>query len=340
MSSEVSSEGVQARNGLQSLLRWLPGIVITLLAIALLAKTVPWSEFVHALTSIPLWFFAILVLLYLLTLLLRGVVWQLLLQRRVTVGAAFLAINEGYFFNNVLPFRLGELARAFLLGRRSRLGLFHVLPTIVVERSYDLIISAGLLLITLPLALKLDWARPAALIVLFGILAGLSLLYLGARQRAWVEARMDQLGSRWGWMRRWVLPQLHAILDGFSVFTRFEYFAGSFGLLFLTWMIGLFRDWLLIRLFVPDAPLWWAALSISAAHLVGAVPSVMASLGTFELGAVEALTLVGMSRGPALAYILVVHVIHLIFSSLIGAYGLSQEGQTFTELYAEIRRAR
>jgi hypothetical protein len=66
----------------------------------------------------------------------------------------------------------------------------------------------------------------------------------------------------------------------------------------------------------------------------------MASIGTYELGAVGALTLVGMTKESVLAYALVTHVTHLIFSSLIGAYGISQEGQTFSELLAEIRRAK
>ena len=122
--------------------------------------------------------------------------------------------------------------------------------------------------------------------------------------------------------------------------TRVEYFAGSFGLLALSWFLAIVRDWILIRVFVPDAPLWWAALGISAANIVGAVPSVMASLGTYELGAVGALTLVGMPKEFALAYALIVHVTHLIFSALIGAYGLSREGQTISEVYTEIRHAR
>jgi glycosyltransferase 2 family protein len=137
-----------------------------------------------------------------------------------------------------------------------------------------------------------------------------------------------------------VLPQLHGLLNGFSVLTRFEFFAGSFGLLALSWFLAILRDWMLIRSFIADAPLWWAALSISAANMMGAVPFVMGALGTYELGGTSALTLVGMPSEAALAYILVVHVTHLVFSTLIGAYALSQEGQTFSELVAEIRRQR
>jgi uncharacterized protein (TIRG00374 family) len=251
-----------------------------------------------------------------------------------------LTLNEGYFFNNILPFRMGELARAFLMGRHSRRGTFYVLSTIVVERSYDMAIAASLLLLTLPMALKLEWARPIATLLLVLIAAGLFVVYLAARHRERVEGMVDRLAGRWGWVRRWILPQVHSVLGGFSVLTRFEFFAGSFGLLALSWFISILRDWLLIRVFVPDAPLWWAALGIAASNILGAIPSMMASLGTFELGAVGALTLVGMAEEHILAYALIMHIIHLIFSSLIGAFALSREGQTIAGLYADIRRAK
>jgi uncharacterized protein (TIRG00374 family) len=328
------------RSTARTLLRWLPGLIVTFLAIWLLARLIDWDGFLAALLSMPVGIILLSITIYLISMVARALAWQFLLQRKVAPERVILALNEGYFFNNILPFRIGELARAFLLGRRSHLGLFHVLSTIVVERSYDLAIAAGLLLITLPLALGLDWARPVAAVLLVVILAGLLVLYLAARHRERVEAWVERLAGRRTLVRRFVLPQLHSVLNGFSVLTRVEFFAGSLALLGLSWFLAILRDWMLIRTFVPDAPFWWAALGISAANIVGAVPSVMGALGTYELGGTGALTLVGMPGEAALAYILVVHVTHLVFSTLIGAYGLSQEGQTLSELTAEIRGLR
>jgi hypothetical protein len=321
-------------------MRWLPGVLVTFLAFFVLARAIDWNTFLTALTSIPPAILLLTLPMYLVAMVLRALAWQFLLQRQVSPRTVVLALNEGYLFNNILPFRIGELARAFLLGRRSRLGMFNVLSTIVVERSFDLAIAAGLLLATLPLALRLDWARPIATLLLALILGGLFAIYLAARNRDWVEVRVERLAGRWSLVRRFILPQLHSILNGFSVLTRVEFFAGGLGLLLSSWGLAIVRDWLLIRVFVPEAPLWWAGLGISASNIVGAVPSVMASIGTYELGAVGALTLVGMTKESVLAYALVTHVTHLIFSSLIGAYGISQEGQTFSELLAEIRRAK
>lgn len=337
MSSTVTRDW---RSSARSILRWLPGVVITLVAFWLLARAINWHDFLISLSSVPLGTLALAVILYLAGLIVRAIAWQFLLQRKVPTPTAVVVLCEGYLFNNILPFRLGELARAFLMGRRSHLGVFHVLPTIVVERSYDLVIAAVVLLATLPLALKLEWARPVATLLLVIILAALFACFLAARHREWVETRVDHLGGRWEPIRRWVLPQLHSILDGFSVLTKFKYFASSFGLLILTWFLAILRDWVLIRAYIPNAPFWWAALGSSASNILGAVPSVMASLGTYELGAVGALTLVGMPKESILAYSLIAHVTHLIISSIVGVFGLTQEGETFSNLYAEIRRVK
>ncbi len=322
------------------LLRWLLGPIITILALFLLSRLVDWQQFVVSITSIPMGIIFLTVVFYLVSLILRSLAWQLLLQRKATPIQTVITLSEGYFFNNLLPFRIGELARGYLMGRRSGLGLFRVLSTIVVERSYDLVIAAGFFLATIPLALKLKWAEPAAILLLAVIGAALIVLFFIAQRQAWVEQKVAIISVRWPRINRWLLPQIHSLLDGFSVLTRVELFAGSLVLLLSSWSLAIVRDWILIRCFVPTAPLWWAALGISAANIAGAVPSVMGALGTFELGGTGALTLVGMPGEAALAYLLVVHGIHLSISTCLGAYGLSQEGQTLTSLYADIRRSR
>jgi uncharacterized protein (TIRG00374 family) len=268
----------------------------------------------------------------------RALCWQTLLQRKVSPGRAVLALNEGYFLNNILPLRLGELGRALLLGRRSGLGTFHVLSTIVVERSYDLAIAAGILLSVLPLVFSLEVGRTRlySAILLALIIAGLLALYLAARQRAWLESRLAAWAARWP-VLRWIIPPVHSLLDGFSVLTRFEYFALSFGLLAFSWGISILRDLVILRQFDPQAQVWWAMLAISGANLGGALPSAAASLGVFEAAAVTALSLVGIAAEDALAYALIVHVTHLISSSLIGAFALSREGKSLAELVADLR---
>ncbi len=337
MSTTASSR--DWRTTLRSLLRWLPGLIVTLLAFWLLARNVDWREFLATLSSMPVSILALAVAIYLVSMVVRAMGWRTLLQLKVSPGRTILVLNEGYFINNILPLRLGELGRAVLMGRHSQFGTFHVLSTIVVERSYDLTIASGLLLLTLPLVLKMDWARPIAIVLLGVILLGLLALYMAARHQEKLEGWLSRFTIRWPFFRRWVLPPLHSLLNGFSVLNRLDLFAISFSWLALSWFLAILRDWFLLSTLVPGAPFWWAVLAVSASNLGGALPSAAASLGVFEAAAVAALSLVGVPAEAALTYALIVHVVHLIFSSLIGAYGLSQEGKSLTEIYSDLRSA-
>ena len=51
----------------------------------------------------------------------RAKVWQTLLRERASYRDVLFTEAEGYLLNNFLPFRLGELGRAFLIARKAKL---------------------------------------------------------------------------------------------------------------------------------------------------------------------------------------------------------------------------
>lgn len=55
----------------------------------------------------------------------------------------FLALNAGVLLNSAFPFRIGELARAFLLARQLRISLMYTFVAVVLERLIDVIIIVG-----------------------------------------------------------------------------------------------------------------------------------------------------------------------------------------------------
>ena len=85
----------------------------------------------------------------------RAVRWGWLLQpiKRIGNGALYSATMIGFMGNNLLPMRLGEFVRAFVLGRSSGVRASAAFATIVVERLFDLfsmIAVFGALLIFFP----------------------------------------------------------------------------------------------------------------------------------------------------------------------------------------------
>ncbi|RPJ44951.1 MAG: hypothetical protein EHM21_09770, partial [Chloroflexi bacterium] len=99
MSSVVTkSWRSSARSLLRTSLRWLPGVLITLLAIWLLARVINWPDFLASLRQMPVGLLFLTVCIYLVSMIARAVAWQFLLQRQVSVPRTVLTLNEGYLF--------------------------------------------------------------------------------------------------------------------------------------------------------------------------------------------------------------------------------------------------
>jgi glycosyltransferase 2 family protein len=320
----------------QSLRRWLPGLLISGIALWLVLRTVAWKDVGDALGTMSLGSLVLAVLIYLVSMLARAVCWHTILQRKVPLKRAFFVMNEGYLLNNIFPLRLGEVGRAVLLGGSSSIGILPVFSTIIVERSYDLVIASSLLLSTLPLVLAMDWARPLAFTVLGLVILGLSAVVVMARNRAPVMRWFERLPIRWAFFRNWLIPKFGSVLDGFSVLNRPSFLVISLLLMVSSWGLAILQEFVLLRNVVPDAPLWWVGFALGAAAIGAGLPSVAAAIGVFEAAVVGTLSLVGVPSGKALAFALVVHALQFTISTLMGAIGLALEGENLVSLYSKL----
>ena len=132
-----------------------------------------WSILSHAeLKYILIWFGISTV-----SLVLRALRWRVLLTAEgpVEVATAFWATAAGYFGNNFLPFRAGEVVRSLMISARTGMSKSFVLTTALSERIFDAITLVGvaaILLLTLPQ--KPGWfsnaATPFSVIGLGGVL--------------------------------------------------------------------------------------------------------------------------------------------------------------------------
>src|SRR6266478_3731304 len=76
------------------------------------------------------------------TLFLRACRWRILLNAEGSIGVstAFWATAAGYFGNNFLPARAGELVRTFMISSHSALETPYVLATALSERVADAVV--------------------------------------------------------------------------------------------------------------------------------------------------------------------------------------------------------
>lgn len=325
------------RNFWKSAGRWLPGVIISAVAIFLILKFVDLNRLVQAIRSANYWMILLFLVISLVWLAVRGIVWRTLLKNKASYRDAFITINEGYLLNNFLPFRLGELGRAFLLGRKAHLDFMEVLSTIVIERVVDVAFSAVILLGAIPFVVGADAIRDAARILGGLVLLALAALYILARKREAAMGFFNRFTARWPRLQKLGEKFLMPLFAGLAILTDGGLFLRFLMWMTLDWVIGIAQFYTLLLAFFPQARLFWTLLGLGAQAFGNALPSLPGAIGTFEGAVTWALTLVSHDQSTALAVAIVGHLASYLVTGIIGIYGLFTEGETLMGVYHQLR---
>lgn len=318
----------------------LPGLAVSFICLAVLFYFVDIRKLGEALRLADYRLVALAVIVTLVWLSVRGIVWRTLLQERASFRQIFFTLNEGYLLNNLLPFRLGEFGRAFLLGRKANLSFFQVLSSIIIERSLDVAMAVGIVLCTLPFVVGADWAGEAAIGAGGVILLVFVFLYLLARNRQKTLAIFEKLSHRWSILLKPGGKALPAFFDGLEVLTDGKRFIRAASWMVVNWMVAIVQYFCYVSAFFPEAKLLWGAFGLGVVALGVAAPSSPGSMGVLELALVGGLSLFGAEPSTALGCAITIHLFQYLTTGLLGAYALSQDGETLGSLYHTVRNLR
>lgn len=318
--------------------RILPGLLVSLLALVVLLSIVDPREFVNDLQKANYRFFPIVIALLLISLVTRAYGWRAILQNKISVSRAFWTINEGYLLNNVLPLRLGEIGRAFLINQTTGISFWEVLPTIVIERIVDVAFTAGILLASLPFVIGAQGSQQVALLVIAVVVVGFMALFLSVRNKETILNWFDRLASRWKLLRKFGRKRLAALLEGAAALSDAKQFLRVIFWMGLTWTLTVGLYYILLLAYDPEAKFVWATFSLGALALGVAVPSSPGQIGVYEFAMASALSLVGMPFSLALSYAVVAHAFFLLVTLSLGAYALKRDGASLVNLYHQLRQ--
>ena len=318
----------------------LPGVVISLLCLAFIFYVIDPSQTWQALLLADYRYVLLGAGASLLWLLVRAQVWRSILKDQAYFSTLFLAINAGYLMNNLLPLRLGEVGRAWLVSRQQaprQLRFWEIIPSIVIERTLDIGLAAAVLLLGLPFALQAAWSAQAALVSGLVVLAGLAALYVVARQRSWIEQKLGKtLNTAGGW-RQAIWQRVPPLFDGLAIVAEPRRFLQALGWMTLNWLVASVMFWLQLRAFFPQAQWYWALVVLGASSLGIAAPSTPGAVGVYELAVVGSLALLVDDPSHAAAFALVSHLINYILTGAIGAYALTRQGESLGSLFQRLR---
>jgi glycosyltransferase 2 family protein len=320
--------------------RWLPGAIVSILLIAAIIYFVDLRAMVAAIRRANFTLLLFTFLFGFAWLFVRAIVWRTLLRNRASLSDVFWTIGEGYLLNNFLPFRLGEVGRAFLLSRKSGMQFMEILPTIVIERAMDLGYCAVILLAALPFVVGANGTERIGYLVGAIVLAGFVILYLLARYNQWALDTFHKLSQRWPALQKFGGSFLESFFAGLGVLTDGWLFLRVLFWMTLNWIMAIFSYYFIILAFFPEAKIFWGMLALGFAAFGGAIPSLPGGVGTFDGAFGGAVALLTGDQSTALAVALTGRLYNYFNSLVIGGIGLMREGQTLSGIYEQLKNFR
>ena len=257
---------------------------------------------------------------------LRSYRWRILLRAEgeVSVRTAFWATSAGYFGNNFLPARAGEVVRTMMISSRSGLSKAFVLTTALSERLADaiaLVTISALVLLTLPA--RPGWLSQAA--KPFAIAGGLGLIALAVLP--YLEKVFKSITKAVRLPEKLDLTLHHLIehvLRGIKSFHHPGRLSGFLALTGIIWFLDAVTTIagakaLSLSISFPNALLLIAGLGLGSA-----LPSTPGYVGVYQFVAVNVLTPFGISRTDAIAYILFYQALLYVVLGFWGVLALAR----------------
>jgi hypothetical protein len=286
------------------------GTLISIIFLLLALKDVPLGDVAEAFTRVNYFWILVAVFGMLLQSWLRAWRWVTLyypLQRGLRVWQMFGIVLIGQMLNIVIPWRVGELARIYLMGEIEKRSKAQTLATLGVEKIFDTLMLF-LLLIIIPLFMTLPaWLeRPREGIVLLTVVLFVAAVGL-MLSRNWVVKLLEHI--RVPFSQKSLGELAHLALGSLDVLKRVDLHLWLQMLSVTTWLIGVVIN--IFVFFALDLQLpWISAFLLMAVLMVGGiVPSSPGKIGVFQYLCILTLGLFGVDKSIGLTYGILLYLV-------------------------------
>jgi uncharacterized protein (TIRG00374 family) len=287
-------------------------------------RGIEWSRVGSILATAKLPYVVLAIALCSVNMFLRAFRWRILMtaEGHVGIATAFWATAAGYFGNNFLPARAGEIVRTVMVSSRTALSKAFVLTTALAERMADavalVLISASVLAV---LPEKPAWLVQAMRVfAVVGAVGIIGIIAIPKLERFWTYFLQrapvpDKLRYR-------LMHMLSQILLGIRSFHDLGRVFGFLALTMVIWFIDAVFTVLGGEALGLPIDLRMAFLLVAGLGLGSALPSTPGYVGIYQFVAVTVLVPFGLSRTDSIAYILFAQALIYVVVSFWGVLAL------------------
>jgi hypothetical protein len=313
---------------------WI-GIGISIICLILAFKDISLREVAEALRGADYIWLLPAVALTVAAQLGRAIRWGVLFhpRRDLRLGRLFSILSIGYLISNVLPARLGDFARAYLISEAEGVSGARSLSTVFLERVFDALMVVVFLVVLIPfvpLPPEIAWSSFALGVAFVVVLVGLiGLSWQQERSLRWLRrvlVRLPRLDAE-----RWT-GRASSLIDGFALLRARRPLIEVTIWSLLIWLTAATTYFVLMQAFALHLPFAAAVLVLGALGVSAIIPSSPGYIGVFHAATILALAPFGVEKRLALSYAIVLHGLNYLTLLALGGFYALRESVSIWQL--------
>ncbi len=269
--------------------------------------------------------------------LVRAIRWRyfLITQKWVDTPTLFAGVTIAYAFNNILPFRLGELIRAYVVSKKKDIKFVTSFTTVAYEKLFDGIGILILILVFSPFYLWEGWVKKMTLIagIVFSAVIILGFFLIQEKEKLpkpleLIHNLLEKIGGR----------HFKSLQEGLSFMGSKKYLAITISLSILSWFIEGLSYWITGLAFGLTLPVLAFVLLMALSNLALVISYSPGHIGIFDFVTKKVFMFFYKNPDPNIAtgYSLVLHylVIYLPIT-IIGIIYFMKIGISLKEILSK-----
>ena len=308
---------------------WL-GIGVSLFFMVLLFRKIDFTKLWAALLNVDFRYILLAIVCTFISYFLRAVRWRYLLipEKTIPLSSLYPATIIGYMANNVLPARLGEFVRAYVLAQCEGLQTPTVFASLVIDRLFDgftvmLILLVTLFTLRLPHGLAdaetvLKTGGVVTFLLYAGVIAFLVLLKRQTmRTLAWTGKLLKPFPQR---LSDRIIPLLGSFISGIRISSKGGHILALLVSSLLVWVFCIIPVDLVLRGFGVNLPITASMFILVLLVFAVMVPASPGYIGTYHYACFKGLSAFGIDESTSVSIALVLHSISFFPVILAGVY--------------------
>ncbi len=299
------------------------GLILSLVAVYLIIVNVDLNEVWVNLRSLPFSLIIVLILLFTISIFVRANRWRIIINQKhnITTRLILKALVYGTMLNQLLPVKIGEIARAEYITQKYSSNRSFFLISIAIERLFDMIIISIFFVLSIFLSNTVQsfintdlWLIPIAIAIIVFFIFFIRNINILRRFVFIAPKPIKNLLNR----------LIDNLIQGIDLFSNSKNLISVFFLSLFIWSLTIIKYYLIIDFLNIEIPYYAYFFLVSAGIFGMIIPSTSANMGVYHAVAMSALMLFMVDKPKALSFAILAHAFDffpaVIYGGVLAGY--------------------